>query len=246
MCGRYALTAPASTIAEVFQVDVLPDVLPRYNIAPTSEVQGVVMEDGARKLQSFRWGLIPGWAKDKKIAYQTINARADSVATKPAYRAAFKRRRLLLVADGFYEWEKVDKKTKIPHLIQKADGQPFAMAGIWEKWTDPETGQEIQSCSVITTEGNELMKPIHDRMPVILPPEAWDRWLDPENEDTAALQELLVPFPAEQMRERKVSKRVGDVKNKDAAVQEPYEAEPDEPKPKRARSSKAKSEGEVS
>jgi putative SOS response-associated peptidase YedK len=244
MCGRYALTAPASTIAEVFQVDVLPDVLPRYNIAPTTEVPGVILEDGARKLANFRWGLIPSWAKDKKIAYQTINARADSVATKPAYRSAFKRRRMLLVADGFYEWEKVDSKTKIPHLIQKADGQPFAMAGIWEKWTDPETGQEIQSCSVITTEGNDMMKPIHDRMPVILPPEAWDQWLDPKNEDTAALQALLVPYPADEMKERKVSKRVGDVKNKDAGVQDPYEAEPDAPK--RTRSRKTKGDGESS
>lgn len=225
MCGRYALTAPASTIAEVFQVDVLPDVLPRYNIAPTTEVPCVVVEEGTRVLQPLRWGLIPGWAKDKKIAYNTINARADGVATKPVYRAAFKRRRALIVADGFYEWERIDKKTKIPHLIQLADGQPFAMAGLWERWTDPESGEEVRSCSIITTEGNALMKPIHDRMPVILPKEAWARWLDPDNQDTEALQKMLVPFPADQMRERRVSRKVGDVKNKGPEVQGPFEGE---------------------
>src|SRR5262249_44695677 len=112
---------------------------------------------------------------------------------------------------------------KIPHLIQLADGKPFAMAGLWERWTDPESGKEGVSCSIVTTEGNDLMKPIHDRMPVILPQEAWDRWLDPENQDTGALQELLVPFPAEKMKERRVSKRVGDVRNKDPEVQGPFE-----------------------
>jgi putative SOS response-associated peptidase YedK len=225
MCGRYALTAPASTIAEIFQVDVLPDLLPRYNVAPTSEVVCVVQgEEGKREVQSFRWGLIPGWAKDRKIASQTLNARADTVATKPAFRAAFKRRRLLIVADGFYEWQKhpTDKKKKIPHLIQMDDGRPFGMAGLWERWTDPETGEEIRSCSIVTTEGNSLMGPIHDRMPVILPPERWDGWLDPANDDTAALKELLVPYPAEGMKERPVAKAIGDVKNKGPEVQGPY------------------------
>lgn len=226
MCGRFALTAPASTIAEVFQVDVLPDVLPRYNIAPTTEVLCVVSDDGKRALQSFRWGLIPYWAKDRKIAYQTLNARSETIEKKPAFRSAFKRRRLLIVADGFYEWERTDKKNKVPHLFQLGDGKPFAIAGVWERWTDPESGEEVRSCSIVTTGPNPLMEPVHDRMPVILPPETWDRWLDPENQDTAALKELLVPFDAGKMKERKVSKSVGDVKNKGPEVQGPYEEAP--------------------
>jgi putative SOS response-associated peptidase YedK len=231
MCGRFALTAPASTIAEIFQIDVLPDVLPRYNIAPTTEVACVVQEEEHRVIQSFRWGLIPFWAKDKKIAYQTINARAETLSSKPAFRAAFKKRRLLVLTDGFYEWErktadgapKKAKDPKIPHLFQMADGRPFAFAGLWERWTDPMTGEEVRSCSIITTSANELMDTIHDRMPVILPVEAWETWLDPRVDDTARLQELLVPFPSERMKERRVSRSVGDVKNKGADVQGPYE-----------------------
>lgn len=221
MCGRFALTAPASTIAEIFQVDVLPDLLPRYNVAPTSEVVCVVQAEGKREIQSFRWGLIPMWAKDKKIAYQTLNARAETISTKPVFRAAFKRRRLLIVADGFYEWQK-DGKKKIPHLIQMDDGRPFGMAGVWERWTDPETGEEIRSCSIVTTGPNALMESIHNRMPVILPPERWDTWLDPAVNDPAQLQELLVPYPAEGMKERRVAKAVGDVKNKGPEVQGPW------------------------
>lgn len=233
MCGRFALTAPASTIAEIFQVDVLPDVLPRYNIAPTTEVACVVQDPEAdeRTLASFRWGLIPFWAKDRKIAYQTINARAETITSKPAFRAAFKKRRLLILTDGFYEWErktpdgtpKKAKDPKIPHLFQMSDGVPFAFAGVWERWTDPETGEEVRSCSIVTTSANDLMATIHDRMPVILPAERWDLWLDPKFEDTRQLQEFLVPFPSDRMRERKVSRTVGDVKNKGPEVQGPYE-----------------------
>jgi putative SOS response-associated peptidase YedK len=225
MCGRFALTAPASTITEIFQVDVLPDVLPRYNVAPTTQVACVVEDDGTRQMQTFRWGLIPFWAKDKKIAYKTINARGETVASKPAFRAAFKRRRLLVLADGFYEWERVDKKTKIPHLIQLKGGTPFGMAGLWERWTDPETGEEVRSCSIVTTTGNDLMQDIHDRMPVILPERAWDLWLDPKVDDTALLQELLVPYPSELMEERRVSTRVNNVRNKGEDVQSPYDEE---------------------
>ena len=224
MCGRFALTAPASTIAEIFQVDVLPDVLPRYNIAPTTLVATVVQNaEGARELVEMRWGLVPAWAKDPKIAASLINARSETVASKPAFRAAFKRRRALILADGFYEWQKVDKKTRIPHLIQVADGAPFAMAGLWERWTNPISGEEFRTCSIVTTSGNELMKPIHDRMPVILPPEAWPTWLDPTVDDAGKLTELLVPYPADRMRERAVSSAVGNVKNKGSDVQGPYE-----------------------
>jgi putative SOS response-associated peptidase YedK len=233
MCGRFALTAPASTIAEVFQVDVLPDLLPRYNVAPTTEVLCVVSQEGQRALQSFRWGLIPYWAKDRKIAYTTLNARSETIEKKPAFRSAFKRRRLLIVADGFYEWERTDtshaprrsatRANKVPHLFQRADGRPFGIAGVWERWTDPDSGEEVRSCSIVTTGPNTLMEPVHDRMPVILPPEVWDTWLDPAVEDTARLKELLVPFDPARMKERTVSKAVGDVKNKGPEVQGPYE-----------------------
>ncbi|MCA9493307.1 MAG: SOS response-associated peptidase [Myxococcales bacterium] len=223
MCGRFALTAPASTIAEVFQVDVLPDVLPRYNIAPTNEVACVVREGDHDVMKTFRWGLIPSWAKDRKMAYKTINARAETVASKPAFRSAFKRRRILVLADGFYEWERTDPKNKVPHLIQLREGKPFGMAGLWERWTDPESGEDVYSCTIVTTGPNTLMNGIHDRMPVILPAESWATWLDPDVQDPAKLTELLVPYPAEDMQERAVSRKVGDVKNKDEDVQGPWE-----------------------
>lgn len=224
MCGRFALTAPASTITEIFQIDVLPDVLPRYNVAPTTQVAVVVEGDEGRELQSFRWGLIPFWAKDKKIGYRMLNARSETVSKKPAFRAAFKRRRLLILADGFYEWHREGKK-KLPHLIQLADGKPFAMAGLWERWVDPETEEEVRSCTIVTTGPNELMEPIHNRMPVILPPEHWDTWLDPEVQDPALLQEMLVPYPADGMRERRVSTTVNNVRNQGPQCQEPPEEE---------------------
>lgn len=223
MCGRFALTAPASTIAEVFSVDVLPDVLPRYNVAPTNEVACVTQDaEGKRVLETFRWGLVPSWSKDRKGGASMINARAETVTSKPAFRAAWKRRRLLVLSDGFYEWERTDPKNKVPHLIGTADGKPFGMAGLYELWTDPETGETLKTCTIVTTGPNALMVPIHDRMPVILPPEHWDRWLDPKT-PPESLTELLVPFPADRMAERKVSRRVGDVKNKGAEVQGPWE-----------------------
>ncbi len=223
MCGRFALTAPASTIAEVFQVDVLPDVLPRYNVAPTTEVPCVVQNaEGQRVLETFRWGLVPSWSKDRKAAASMINARAETVASKPAFRSAWKRRRLLVPADGFYEWQRIDPKHKVPHLIGVTGGGLFAMAGLYESWTDPETGEVLKTCTVVTTGPNALMTPIHDRMPVILPPSAWDRWLDPKT-PPETLSELLVPFPADQMQERAVSRLVGDVKNKGPEVQGPWE-----------------------
>ena len=228
MCGRFALTSTASEIAEIFQVDVLPDVLPRYNIAPTTPVACVVEEDGERTLKEFRWGLIPRWAKDRKFGARTINARAETVAEKNSYRAAFKRRRLLILANGFYEWKTLGKgkgATKIPHLIQLDDERPFGMAGLWETWVDPETDEEVVSCTIITTSGNDLMKPIHDRMPVILPPDRWDLWLDPEVREKEVLQELLVPYDPDGMKARAVSKAVGNVRNKGPEIQDPYEDE---------------------
>jgi putative SOS response-associated peptidase YedK len=225
MCGRVALTAPASTITEIFQVDVLPEVLPRYNVAPTQQVAAIVDADGAREMTTLRWGLVPFWAKDIKVGYRMINARSETVRKKPSFRAAFKRRRALILADGFYEWQRIDKKTKIPHVIGMADGRPFAMAGLWERWTDTETGDELRSCTIVTTEGNALMKPIHDRMPVILPPTRWQEWLDPENADLDALEAMLTPAPADQRRARRVSTRVNNARHEGPGCQDPYEGD---------------------
>ncbi len=222
MCGRFALTAPASTIAEIFQVDVLPDVLPRYNIAPSQSIAALVREDdGTRRMTTFRWGLVPSWAKDPKIAYKMINARAETAAEKPSFRSAFKRRRCLILADGFYEWTRQSNTDKVPHLIQLADGRPFAMAGLWERWVSPE-GEEMLTASILTTGPNELMEPIHNRMPVILPTEAEATWLDPDT-SKEALQELLVPYSAEGMRERVVSQRVNNARHEGPGVQGPPE-----------------------
>lgn len=223
MCGRYSLTAPASEIAEIFQVDVLPEILPRYNVAPSQAVPVIVQEASMRSLQLFSWGLIPFWAKDKKIAYKTINARGETVESKPAFRSSFKRRRCLIIADGFYEWKRLSKTEKIPHHMVVDGGKPFAMAGLWASWTDPAAADEVLSCSIVTTGPNALMDGIHDRMPVILPQEHWDRWLDPSNDDVAGLKELLVPFDADRMQARAVSTHVNNARNQGPQCQADFD-----------------------
>jgi len=225
MCGRFALTTPASTIIEIFQVDVLPDILPRYNVPPSTKVLCILNDSGVKRAARLRWGLIPFWAKDKKIGYKMINARSETIAKKPSFRTAFRKRRCLILADGFYEWKR-DGESKIPHLIGMNDGAVFAMAGIWERWTDKETDAGIQSTSIITTGPNELMNNIHNRMPVILPSAHWGQWLDTSVNDPELLQELLVPYPADQMSARRVSSSVGNVKNQSPEVQGPWEGEP--------------------
>ncbi|MEZ4320119.1 MAG: SOS response-associated peptidase [Myxococcota bacterium] len=224
MCGRYSLTAPANVIAEVFEVDVLPEVLPRYNVAPSQSVPVIVESDGLRSLQMYKWGLIPFWAKDAKIAYKTTNARGETVAEKPAFRASFKNKRCLIVADGFYEWKRLTKTNKIPHHIQVSDGRPFAMAGLWAKWTNPADGEDVLSCSIVTIGPNSLMEDIHDRMPVILDPADWAAWLAP-NTPKEHLQELIRPFPAERMKARSVSAYVNNARNQGPDCQADYVAE---------------------
>jgi putative SOS response-associated peptidase YedK len=170
---------------------------PRYNVAPTQTVPIVKTKDAGWESALVRWGLIPAWARDAKIGYRLINARADTVATKPSFRSAFKRRRCLVPADGFYEWQKAGKG-KQPFYIHRKDEEPFAFAGLWEAWENPEDGKEIQSCSLVTTEANALMAPIHDRMPVILDSATCDRWLDAD-EPANDLLRLLKPFPREEL-----------------------------------------------
>jgi putative SOS response-associated peptidase YedK len=218
MCGRFTLRTPLTILAEQFQFDLdaaMADIGPRFNIAPTQTVLAVrQLEQGSRReLARLFWGLIPSWAKDSKMAYGTINARADTVATKPTFRSAFKSRRCLVLADGYYEWQTEGKK-KQPFLFEVDGGKPFAFAGLWEWWRDrsqPES-PSLESCSLVTA-ANEVGGPVHDRMPVILDERDYDAWLDPANSDTAGLQKLLRSFPADRMTARPVSTYVSNSRN---------------------------------
>ena len=240
MCGRFVSASPPDELAKYFGVeDVTEKVLDRsFNVAPTNDVFVVVETGGIRRLDAFHWGLIPFWAKDAKAGQKMINARAESVAEKPAYKRAFQKRRCIIPADGFFEWKKIPgQKTKQPMYIHRPDDEPLAFAGLWELWrpkvTDPDGNASdeysddestwIRSCTIITGQPNETVAPIHDRMPVMLPPSAWDQWLDPDNDDLDTLGQLLVPAPAELVVAHPVSTRVNDVRAKDSALIEPFE-----------------------
>ena len=211
MCGRFTLTTNMDDIQGRFGFEDLDlDFQPRYNIAPTQPVLAVV-NDGERRAEFLRWGLIPFWAKDLKAGYRMINAVGETAAAKPAFRAAFRKRRCLVLADGFFEWRK-DGKTKIPTYIFLKTRQPFAFAGLWETWRSPE-GETVKSCTIVTTKPNELVAPIHNRMPVILSQETEALWLDPMTEDAATLTPLLIPSPAEDLDSYVVSDLVNSFKN---------------------------------
>ncbi len=209
MCGRFTLTADPGELQAAFGLsEPAPrELTPRYNIAPTQAV-AVVPNLEPRKLDVFNWGLIPSWAKDPKIGNSLINARAETVAEKPAFRAALKRRRCLVLADGFYEWKKTGA-AKTPTYIQMKNGRPFAFAGLWEVWHAAD-GSTINSCTIITTIPNVLMAEIHDRMPVILPPSAYMTWLTPGELPAAEATALLQPFDAARMTARPVSTKVNN------------------------------------
>lgn len=202
MCGRFSLGVNLDDLVEAFpDFTFPPETEPRYNIAPTQNVM-VVPNNTAGHVSFFRWGLIPSWAKDPEIGNRLINARAETLAEKPSFRAAYLRRRCLILADGFYEWQTIPgSKAKQPMYIQLATKKPFAFAGLWELWRPDDT--PILSCTIITTEPNALLAPIHNRMPVILPPAAYALWLDP-----AALNHLLTPYPADLMTAYPVSRLV--------------------------------------
>jgi putative SOS response-associated peptidase YedK len=218
MCGRYTLRTPVETLVERFEVDEYPSsITPNYNVAPTQGVAAVMAEKGKRKLEMLHWGLIPSWAKDPEVGNRMINARAETVAKKPSYRKAFKERRCLILADGFYEWQKTDSG-KQPFYIRMQDESPFAFAGLWESW---QNGHEIRSCTIITTAPNEVAASIHNRMPVILHPEDYEMWLDPDFDEREPLTTLLKPFPAEAMEAYPVSRRVNKPSNNDSGVIEP-------------------------
>ena len=193
----------------------------RYNIAPTQTVP-VVLDSEPQEMAQLRWGLIPWWAKDMRIGSSLINARRETVASKPAFREAFKKRRCLIPADGFYEWQRIGDG-KVPQHIWMLDREPFAFAGLWERWRDPALGPEVdllRTCTIITTDPNELMAEIHDRMPVILPRESYAEWLSPET-SAEALQSLLRPYPADRMEAYAISKRVNSPRYDDPSIVEP-------------------------
>ncbi|MBI3409780.1 MAG: SOS response-associated peptidase [Planctomycetes bacterium] len=215
MCGRFTLTTVGQQLQAFFPLFDIPTVTPRYNIAPTQNV--LVVRDAAEKDAKpqaawMRWGLIPSWAKEKKIGASLINARADTVAAKPAFRAAFKRRRCLVLADGFYEWKKEPgNKTKQPFHIRRKDSAPFAFAGLWEHWEVERPA--IESITIITTDANEVLKPLHDRMPVILDPHDYQKWIESSPKDPALLQELLQPCAPGEMIAVPVGTQVNNAKH---------------------------------
>ena len=217
MCGRFLLHSPVDLLQRAFGFSELPNLQPRYNVAPTQAVPIIRRKEGSgRELTMVRWGLVPFWAKDLKIGSQLINARAETVTSKPAFRAAFAKRRCLVPADGFYEWQKREgSKLKQPMLIRRRDAAPFAFAGLWESWRGPDG--EVQTCTIVTTEANAVLSPIHNRMPVVLEPGAYDRWLDPEQPSA----ELLLPCPDEWLEAFPVSTQVNNVRNDAAELIEP-------------------------
>ncbi|HEX6842921.1 MAG TPA: SOS response-associated peptidase [Stellaceae bacterium] len=243
MCGRFLNKLPPAEIARLFGTrNVAPNYPARFNIAPTDPVLAVRWnaKTGERSLDALRWGLIPYGARDMSMAARLINARSETVATTPAFRAAFERRRCLIPASGFYEWRK-DGKMRVPYAIVPEGAPLFAFAGLWENWRAPSTARLaaraqdeasqgddapwVRSCTIVTGEANELLAPIHQRMPVILPEEAWAAWLGEAPAPSAELGQLLKPYPAERMRLYPVSPRVNSVKNDDSGLPEPLMAE---------------------
>jgi putative SOS response-associated peptidase YedK len=212
MCGRFALRVSAEDLIKIFRLLQVFKLEPRYNIAPTQPVAAVRQVDSQRELAFLHWGLIPSWSKDPKLGARMINARSETVATKPSFRSSFKSRRCLIPADGFYEWKQTEKKTRQPYLIGLKNEEPFAFAGLWEHWGSSD-GSVIDSCTIITTEANDLLRNLHDRMPVILLEEDYDRWLDPMLHNRDALQSLLVPYAAEEMSFSLVSTIVNNARN---------------------------------
>ena len=210
MCGRFSQTATPAMIAQQFDVAVPSLFAPRYNIAPSQPVAAIRIEPdtATRQLVLLRWGLIPSWAKDPKIGHQCINAKAETVAEKPSFRAAFKKRRCLVIATGFYEWQ-VQGRAKQPMWIGLQSKRPFAFAGLWEQWQPPE-GEAIESCTILTTVPNELLRSIHNRMPVILSPASYDQWLDLTVQQAEPLTTLLRPYPSEELLAYPVSTLVSN------------------------------------
>lgn len=215
MCGRFSLAEDIHRLQMQFQFEYEGEYFPRYNIAPSQNILTVIQGNEGRIGKQLRWGLIPFWAKDEKIGYKLINARAETLDEKASFKHPLKKRRCLILADGFYEWKK-DVKTKQPYRFVLKNREPFAFAGLWDRW---EKGNEvIYSCTIITTRPNELAEKVHDRMPVILTRENQNAWLDRTIEDTEYLKSLLVPYDAEEMEAYEVSTLINSPKNETKEV----------------------------
>jgi putative SOS response-associated peptidase YedK len=220
MCGRFTLHTPESRIREAFNLEQTTPLglKPRYNIAPSQQVPIVRDTDTGREMATARWGLVPHWSKEPKTRYSTINARIESVAEKPAYRTPFKRQRCLIPADGFFEWKVVNGQ-KIPHHIRMRDGDVFALAGLWDRWEGD--GESLESCSIIVMPANEVMKPLHERMPTIIAPAHYDLWLDSRVTDKVELMSYLNSTPSSQLVTYPISPWVNSPKHDDARCIEP-------------------------
>jgi putative SOS response-associated peptidase YedK len=225
MCGRFSIGTPADVLAAVFKVASMPQFELRYNIAPSQDVP-VIRADGSgtRRMEMLRWGFVPHWADDPAIGNRMINARSEGVGEKPAFRSAFKSRRCLVPADAFYEWKKLSKG-KQPYAIRMRDRRPFAMAGLWETWRSRE-GQPLESFTILTTEPNELVKPLHNRMPVILDPADYETWLNPEPKDLEKIKAMLHAPPAENMVAYPVSPRMNKPEHDEPDCLQPIELKP--------------------
>lgn len=222
MCGRFVQARQAEDYGAYFSVDVVKTdvVLRSWNVAPTKQVYAVADHEGERLLGTFEWGLVPSWAKDRKIGARLINARVETLAEKPAFRDSFKARRCIIPADGFYEWES-RPEGKLPHYVYAADRHPLALAGLWSSWRNPESGDTVHTCTIITGEPSDVVAPIHDRMPVMLPRSTWDAWLDPEIRDAEEVRHLVEHLPAPDLKEHAVSTLVNRVVNDVPALTEP-------------------------
>ena len=225
MCGRYFIVMTPAMMRALLGYSEMPNFPSRYNVAPTQPIPLVRMWERQRQFVLMRWGLLPSWVKDPKAFTLLINARADTVNEKPAFRNAMKRRRCLIPADGFYEWKR-NGATKRPHLIRMKDSQPFAFAGLWETWIGP-NGEEVDTAAMITTEANAMMAPIHHRMPVILSPDKFDMWLDCASVSAVDASTLLVPAPDAAMEAFEISPAVNRVANDGPEIQQPYTAPED-------------------
>jgi putative SOS response-associated peptidase YedK len=216
MCGRYTQRTDPKRLAKVFGVAEAPEVEPRYNIAPTQDVLAVNQTADGREMTFYKWGLVPSWAKDTSIGARLINARSETVTEKPAFRQAFKKRRCIIPADGFYEWQRTAGR-KQPFFFRMKDESPFGFAGLWEHW-EGNGNQAINSCAILTTEANEVLRPVHDRMPVILHPDDYELWLEGGEREQSLLRELLRPYPPEEMAGCPVSTLVNSPSNKGAEL----------------------------
>lgn len=227
MCGRFAFYSPHEAVARLFGVADAPAIEARYNIAPTQYVAAVrAADDERRALSMLYWGLVPAWAKEKSIGARMINARAETLREKPSFRSAYRRRRCLVLADGYYEWQR-SGPVKQPWYMSFADGEPFGMAGLWETWRDPATGQPLESCCLVTTSPAPAVAHVHERMPVIVPASVHAEWLDPRNGDVERLDRLLVPWAGGGLEARAVGRRVNDARNQGPDLVEPLGSLPD-------------------